>query len=234
MSGLELIVLDLAGTLIDDGGAVLNAFRLALRSEAIAFAEADLQAARGANKAEVLQGIADRALGPGADAAARAARAYRRFDAALQAEYRDGPLQPIPGVEQALQQLRALGLKLATNTGFPSSLARLALARLGWLDDRFDAYVAGDEVAAGRPAPDMIRLAMARCGVERASSVLVAGDTPLDLRAGIAAGAAGVVGVLTGTHGVATLGRVRHTHILASVAELPALVAAEFPVATPA
>jgi len=45
-----------------------------------------------------------------------------------------------------------------------------------------------------------------------------------DLEAGVGAGARAVVGVLTGSTDATTLGRVRHTHILASVAELPALV----------
>lgn len=40
----------------------------------------------------------------------------------------------------------------------------------------------------------------------------------------------GVVGVLSGSHGVESLGRVRHTHLLAGVAGLPDLIAAEFAV----
>ncbi|MHB8574587.1 MAG: HAD family hydrolase [Dehalococcoidia bacterium] len=228
MSRLELVVFDLAGTLIDDGGAVLNAYRLALSGERLPFTEDELQAARGGNKRAVMQMMAERGLGAGADADAAAARAYACFDAALSDEYQNGPLAPMAGAEQALQLLRAAGLKLATNTGFPRSLARLALARLDWLEAPFDAHVAGDEVPDGRPAPYMIQLAMQRTGVHNAGRVLAIGDTPLDLRAGSNAGVAGVVGVLTGTHGVDTLGRVRHTHILPSVAALPDLIAAEF------
>lgn len=225
---LALIICDLAGTLIDDGGAVLNAYRLALSSEGIPFSEADIQAARGGNKRAVLQALARRGFGAGAQAEAASDRAYVRFDAALTEEYSHGPLQPFDGASEALQALRAAGLKLASNTGFPKSLARLALGRLGWLEAPFDAHVAGDEVPEGRPAPYMIYLAMQRTGVTSADRVLVVGDTPLDLRAGSNAGAVGVVGVLTGTHGVETLGAVRHTHLLSSVAALPQLVAAEF------
>lgn len=228
MTRLELVVFDLAGTLIDDGGAVLNAFRLALGSEQLPYGEAELQAVRGANKRSVLQRFAERRLGVGAEADAAATRAYERFDAALSAEYRAGDLKPVEGAEQALQALRAAGLKLASNTGFPRSLASLALGRLGWLEGPFDVQVCGDEVPEGRPAPYMIFLAMQRAGVVSTAQVLVAGDTPLDLQAGTNAGAAGVVGVLTGSHGLETLGRTRHTHLLASVAALPDLVAAEF------
>ncbi len=225
---LQLIVFDLAGTLIDDGGAVLNAYRLALSGEQIPFDEADLQAARGGNKRAVLQTLAERGFGPGKRADAASARAYEQFDAALTAEYSTGPLAPMAGAEEMLQTLRARGLKLATNTGFHRSLAQVALGRLGWLHGTFDADVAGDEAPEGRPAPYMIQLAMQRTRVFDTSRVLVCGDTPLDLRAGTNAGAAGVVGVLTGTHAVETLGSVRHTHLLPSVAGLPRLIEEEF------
>jgi len=228
LTRLRLVVLDLAGTLIDDGGAVLDALRLALSGEQLPCSEPELQAARGANKRSVLQRFAERRLGAGTGADAAATRAYERFDAALSNEYRTGDLKPVEGAEQALHALTDAGLKLASNTGFPHSLAALALGRLGWLDGPFDTHVCGDEVPEGRPAPYMIFLAMQRSGVASAAEVLVAGDTPLDLQAGTNAGAAGVVGVLTGTHGLETLGRTRHTHLLPSVATLPELIAAEF------
>lgn len=228
MSGLDLIVLDLAGTLVDDGGAVLNAFRLVLADEGLPYDEDDLQAARGGNKAAVLRRFAERALGPGPEAGAAASRAYARFDAVLSAEYRDGDLKPIAGAEEALGLLSGRGLKLATNTGFPRSVAAVILGRLGWTGAPFHAQVCGDEVVEGRPAPYMIYLAMQRTGVLSPSRVAVVGDTPLDLQAGSNAGAAAIVGVLTGTHGLETLGRTRHTHLLASVASLPALIESEF------
>ncbi len=201
---------------------------MALASEQIPFDEADIQAARGGNKRAVLQALADRGFGPGERANAATVRAYDRFDAALTAEYADGPLQPVAGAEDALRELRARRLKLASNTGFARSLAQVALARLGWLEGVFDTHVAGDDVPDGRPAPYMIHLAMQRTGIVSAARVLVVGDTPLDLRAGTNAGAGGVVGVLTGTHTVATLGAVRHTHLLPSIASLPQLIEAEF------
>jgi acetoin utilization deacetylase AcuC-like enzyme len=53
--------------------------------------------------------------------------------------------------------------------------------------------------------------------------VAVVGDTPLDLAAGKNAGAGWVIGVMSGAHGVETLGKTPHTHLLGSVAELPGL-----------
>ncbi|HET6258112.1 MAG TPA: HAD family hydrolase [Pseudonocardia sp.] len=71
------------------------------------------------------------------------------------------------------------------------------LAAIGWrVGEQLDAVVCADEVAAGRPAPDMIERAMELTGVTVPARVLVAGDTVLDVRAGHAAGAGVVVAVL--------------------------------------
>ncbi|HZQ36446.1 MAG TPA: HAD family hydrolase [Dehalococcoidia bacterium] len=228
MDGLQLVVFDLTGTLVDDGGAVLDAYRRALSAEGVRFTEQDLQAARGGSKQAVFRAFAERTFGAGV-AAARAAAAFARFDAELNAAYRDGPLVEMPGASACLAELQRRGLKLATNTGFGKATAAIMLERLGWCGAPFAAHVASDEVAEGRPAPYMIQLAMQRTGVVDVRRVLVVGDTPRDLEAGTNAGAGGVVGVLSGSHGVESLGRVRHTHLLSGVAELPALIAAEFP-----
>ncbi len=227
---LQLVVFDLTGTLVDDGGAVLDAYRRALSAEGIRFDEADLQAARGGSKQAVFHAFAERAFGAG-EAAGRAAKAaFDRFDAELNAAYRDGPLAELPGASACLVELQRRGLKLATNTGFGRATAAIMLERLGWCGAPFAAHVASDEVPEGRPAPYMIQLAMQRSDVFDVRRVLVVGDTPRDLQAGVNAGAGGVVGVLSGSHGVESLGRVRHTHLLPGVGELPALIAAEFAV----
>jgi phosphoglycolate phosphatase-like HAD superfamily hydrolase len=59
--------------------------------------------------------------------------------------------------------------------------------------------------------------------VHDVSRVAVVRDTPLDLAAGANSGARWVIGVMSGAHGVETLGPTRHTHLLASVAGIPAL-----------
>jgi phosphoglycolate phosphatase-like HAD superfamily hydrolase len=74
----------------------------------------------------------------------------------------------------------------------------------------------------------MIFRAMEASGVTSVREVVNVGDTPLDLQAGTNAGVRGVIGVLTGLHGKELLQRELHTHILASVAEIPELLAHEF------
>ena len=87
-----------------------------------------------------------------------------------------------------------------------------------------DALACADEVPLGRPAPYLVHRSMERTGVVDVRRVLVGGDTVRDLESGMNAGAGTVIGVLTGKLGASGLGRVRHHHLLDSVADLPDLL----------
>lgn len=224
----QLVVFDLAGTLLDDGGAVLDAFRAALLAAGIAADAGDLNAVRGANKLQVFRQFAARSFGAGPQAVQAAHEGLTVFNEELAIRLRDGAMDFVPGVPQVFQSLRDAGLKIATNSGFNRQIAEAVLVRLRRHAGAVDADVCGDDVPEGRPAPFMIFLAMERAAVHDCRSVVVVGDTPLDLRAGTNAGAGGVVGVLTGSHTWETLGVTRHTHLLPSVAELPSILRGEF------
>jgi phosphonatase-like hydrolase len=145
------------------------------------------------------------------------------FRSRLATAYADNPPRPLPGVPEALGALRAAGIRVALNTGFDRDITDSLLNALGWDDNSVvDAVVCGSDVAAGRPAPFMIFHAMEQLGVTDVARVLVAGDTPRDLEAGTNAGAGFVVGVLTGASDADELGTYQHTHLLPSVADLPA------------
>jgi phosphonatase-like hydrolase len=224
----RLIVLDIAGTLLDDGGAVLDAFRVALLKAGIEPAADDLNAVRGANKLQVFRSFAARSLGAGPEAIRAAQEGLATFNEELAIRLRDGEMDFVPNLPDTLQRLRDAGLQLATNSGFNRSIAEAVLARLRRHAGALDADVCGDDVPEGRPAPYMIYLAMERTGIHDVKSVIVVGDTPLDLRAGTNAGAGGVVGVMTGSHDWRSLGAVRHTHLIPSVADLPSLLRDDF------
>ena len=74
----------------------------------------------------------------------------------------------------------------------------------------------------------MIFHAMEQLGVHSVHEVIKIGDTPADLLSGRNAGCIGNIGVLSGANSAATLGKFKHTHLLPSVAELPALIRQEF------
>ena len=217
----QLLVADFAGTMFLEEGAVVVAYRQAFAAFDIEASDADIAARRGASKRAVFEELAARTR---TAAAARdvAGQALAAFEEALRAQYSSGPVQEVPGAGAAARQLRASGILVALASGFDRPLVDLLLDRLGWRD-LFDLTIAGNDVAAGRPSPALIYHAMTRLGIHDVGTVAAVGDTPLDLQAGTNARAGWVIGVLSGAHGVETLGVTRHTHLLTSVAALPDL-----------
>ncbi|MGW4649089.1 phosphonatase-like hydrolase [Kitasatospora sp. NPDC004289] len=221
---IELAVLDMAGTTIDEAGAVYQALRAAVERNGVAVADEDLQTWMGTDKREAIDALVR--LGGGTPTPELVEESYRAFAEYLREAYLATPPQPLPGVEQALAELRSRGIKVALTTGFSDDVAVPLLAAIGWSTGEggnLDAVVTSDEVGRGRPAPYMIHRAMEKTGVLDVRAVLAAGDTAVDLQAGTNAGAGVVVGVLTGKVNQAYLASHPHTHILPSAAGIPAL-----------
>jgi phosphonatase-like hydrolase len=216
----DLVVFDLAGTTVIDNGQVPQCFAAALASEGCALTPEKLATVRGASKRQAIHDL----LPPGPDRAARAERVHAEFRARLAERLADEPFEAVPGAAATFAWFARRGVRLALATGFERDLALPILARLGWHPGPFAAIVCADEVARGRPAPDGCREAMLRTDARRVDRVASIGDTVLDLRAGHAARVRWNIGVLTGAHGRERLEQEPHTHLLASIAELPTRV----------
>jgi phosphoglycolate phosphatase len=222
---IELVCLDMAGTTVRDDGAVLAAFESALVEIGLPVGTDRHRRAReyalatmGQTKIDVFRTITEQD-----EHRAQAA------NGALEKAYEEGlasnGAQPIGGAVEAIDELRATGVKVVLTTGFSVTTRDALLASLGW-QNLVDLVLSPADAGRGRPYPDMILTAVIRLGVEDVRGVAAAGDTSSDLLAATRAGASMVVGVLTGAHGEREFARAPHTHILPSVAELPALVAA--------
>ena len=225
MSGIKLVVFDIAGTIIEDHGEVIRAFARALMENGIPFAEDDLKRWKGASKREVIRHFVTQA-DPRAEVEQKVEASYRSFRAELERCYRE-KLVPVAGARETFRWCRDRGMLLATTTGFYREISDLVLNETGWRDF-FAANISSSDVREGRPAPYLIFRAMEATGVQSVKQVVNVGDTPLDLQSGANAGVAGVVGVLTGSHGRELLEREPHTHVIESVAELPELITREF------
>lgn len=218
----ELVVSDFAGTAMKEEGAVLVAYRLALNEFDVPFTEDDLAARRGASKRAVFQELAGRVRSAD-EAAVIAPKALAVFEDALRAEYESGPVREIDGAGEAVAALKRAGIKVALTSGFDRGLVDLLVRRLGW-ERLFDRVLASNDAPAGRPAPYLIYRAMTDLNVHDVGRVAVIGDTPLDLQAAANARAGWIIGVLSGAHGLETLGATPHTHLLPSIAALPGLL----------
>ncbi len=122
----------------------------------------------------------------------------------------------IDGVAEALDELREAGFMLGIATNGSGRTAREIMASIG-VEDLFDVYIGADEVAEGKPMPDMIIESCKRLDVETVDSVYV-GDEFVDAVAGTAAG---VVGVIIVSHEPDVSEYTRH--VLDSVACIKAL-----------
>jgi phosphonatase-like hydrolase len=222
---IRLASLDMAGTTIDEGGAVYAVLRDAVERATGRDVPDDLLSRwSGTDKREAIVGL----LTALHEDTGRADTIFAAFSDDLAAAYEADPPVLLPGIAETVQQLRADGVQVALQTGYRREVAEGLLDAVGWKVGRdVDALVAAEDVRASRPAPYLVFRTMEATGVTDVCEVLVAGDTVNDVTAGTRAGARLVVGVLTGAHTVAELGAARHTHLLASVADVPELLAAE-------
>jgi phosphonatase-like hydrolase len=231
---IELAAFDMAGTTVQEHQAVYQALYDCVVAAGARPTTADIQTWMGAGKREAITALLS--LGLAAPSEQTVDEAFADFRARLAAAYRAQPPTPMPGVLDTFSQLRAAGIKIALTTGFDREVTDGLLATLGWDDGIIDAAVCISDVPTGRPAPYLIFRAMEATGVTNVGTVLVAGDTVRDLQAGTNAGAALVIGVLSGGVDEATLSTTAHTHILPSVADIPALLTElgqPVPVSTP-
>lgn len=220
---ITLVCLDIAGTTVDDGDAVVEAFRSAMASQdvadespAMAEAEAYVRRTMGSSKIVVFRHLL------GGDEA-RAQAANLTFEAAYEATVAAGGVRPMPGAEHLIGRLRDADVRVCLTTGFSPRTRDAVLAALGW-QQAVDLVLSPEDAGRGRPFPDLVLTAILRLGIDDVRDVAVAGDTVSDLWCGTRAGASIVAGVLTGAHDRATLAAAPHTHLLDSVADLGPLV----------
>ncbi len=217
---IALACLDMAGTTVRDDGMVENAFRAALLEAGTRDGPElhrlmdEARASMGQSKIEVFRSM----LG----AEDRAQAANRAFERAYDEAVGHEGAQPLPGAEDALRALRSRGVKICLTTGFSAATQQKLLHALGW-NDLVDLALTPSAARRGRPHPDLVLDAILQLQVDDVRSVAVAGDTVSDLVAGTRAGASIVAGVLTGAHDRVQLEAAPHTHVLESIAELPAL-----------
>lgn len=193
---IELAIFDMAGTTIDDRDEVYRVLREATEREGANYTDEVFQKWMGTEKKWAIENLL-RLGGVEVDDELHE-KTWEWFRQELRRTYTDNPPKPLPGIEEALATLREQGIKVALTTGFAREIADLIFTSMGWQQgETFDASSCGDEVEAGRPAPDMIETVMKELGVEETAAVVSVGDTSADVQSALRAGVTSV-GVLTG------------------------------------
>ncbi|WP_158882962.1 phosphonatase-like hydrolase [Amycolatopsis anabasis] len=221
---IELVALDMAGTTVADDGLVESAFTAAIGAAGVS--EEDSRFPEMLSYVRETMGqskiVVFRALLNGDEDLAQ--RANAEFQRAYEELIENGHCAPIPGTEPTIRKLRAAGVRVALTTGFAPRTQDAILTALGWHDLADFVLAPGAEVR-GRPFPDLVLTAALRVGVSDVRAIAVAGDTPADIRTGLAAGVSVAAGVLTGAGTREQLAEAGATHVLDSVADLPEILA---------
>jgi phosphonatase-like hydrolase len=218
---LQLIVFDMAGTTVDEDKIVYKTVHRAVVQAGYEVSFETVQSiAGGKKKLQAIRDVLAELSGGTADEDSVQA-IYQDFLALLAKAYAENSARPMPGAELVFQKLQEKGIKVALNTGYPRSIAEQLLQQLGWLDHpMIDVVVTSDEVAQGRPHPDMIFLAMQKLGIKDAAMVGKIGDTLVDVQEGLNAGCSLSAGITTGAQTAEQLRSAGATHVFGKLEEV--------------
>ena len=221
---IRLVVLDMAGTTVADGGLVEEAFAAAARhmgEEPGAGPDSMLdyvRATMGESKISVFRHLFG--------AEAKAQDANKAFEAAYAELVDGGRVAALSGARETIETLKSQGRTVVLTTGFARTTQDAILTALGWQDLADLTLCPADAGGRGRPYPDMVLTAFLRTGVaDDVRQLAVVGDTSYDMRSGVRAGAGLVAGVLTGAHDADALRAAGATQVLDGVGQLPGVLA---------
>lgn len=181
---IELVVFDMAGTTVrDEDNAVASAIRTALGEHGCELTIDDVNPYIGTPKPQTIRILLDKVRGEAPDDLVNTV--HQRFQDLIVEHYREAPgVSEMDGASDLFAALREAGIKVTLDTGFDRLTLDTIVERLGWAD-LLDATVASDEVARGRPAPDMIEMLMECCGVTDPAKVCKVGDSISDMQQGV-------------------------------------------------
>ena len=222
---IELVVFDMAGTTVDEDNVVYKTVREAINSAGYQFTQQQVQeAGAGKEKSQAIRDVL--ALDGNEHTAEEVASIFAEFKSRLANAYDKLDVKEQPGASDLFSALRSRGVKVVLNTGYDRSTAEKLIAKIGWsVGPDIDGLVTASDVSNGRPAPDMIHLAMKQSGVASAESIVKIGDSQIDIEEGKNAGCGRTYGITTGAQTEVMLMAASPSGVIQSLSELLPLIA---------
>jgi len=175
------VIFDIDGTLVDNMHLHAEAFGVFAKRHGLPpLTQADRARLDGRRNSEIFPILFKR------DVAREEWLAYEHEKEGLYRELSKGRLYPLNGLHDLIERLKVERIPIALATSAPKPNVVHTLAELD-LAAEFPVIVRGDEVARGKPAPDVFIEAARRLGVEPADC-LVFEDAPMGIEAAQAAG----------------------------------------------
>ena len=219
---VEMVAFDVAGTVLNDDGLVIAAFKNAFEAT-----QPDLWPTHGEQWTQyAIDTMGQSKIHVFTELLGDAEKAHTAnvaFEESYVSEIAEVGAVAIAGAEDLFKYLRAKGVAIALTTGFSRSTLDTLLIELGW-KDLIDISVTPGEAGRGRPHPDMLQKAATTLGITNPASVIVVGDTAADMQAAISFGAGQAIGVLSGAHDEHRLHDAGATSVINSVADLKTLI----------
>lgn len=231
MNTIQLVVFDMAGTTVTDKHEVEQCFALAAKETGLEMTDEEILAVQGWGKRHVFETFWERQMGQrNEEWLQQVDKSYHRFTEVLETHYHRNQVLPTEGCPELFSWLKEQGIAIALTTGFYRKVTHIILDKLGWLEGldsqhlgnaytTIQASIASDEVAKGRPAPDMILKAMGLLGIHDPKTVINIGDTPSDIESGKRANCLFSCCVTNGTHAAQQLLAHNPDHAFGSLKE---------------
>ncbi|MCX7743100.1 MAG: HAD hydrolase-like protein [Flavobacteriales bacterium] len=231
---IKLLILDMAGTTVRDLNEVEKCFAEACKITGLQVDDATIKAVQGWSKIYVFEKLWKEQLGENhPNLELKIKHSFQSFKDILETYYQTHEILPTEGAMEVFEFCKKHKIKVVLTTGFYRKVTDLILERLGWMkglneqriaissDAIIDASISSDEVANGRPAPDLVFKAMNIFKINDPKEIVVVGDTPSDLGCGKNAGALLTIGVTNGTHPKELLEPLPHDKLIPSLKKLP-------------
>ncbi len=177
---LQAIIWDLDGVIVDSSEQHRLSWQQLAAETGVTFTDEDFWKTFGRSNAAIIP------LHWGAGLSAEEIAALADRKEVYFRELLKGHLHALPGSLELMQAARAAGLKQSLASSAPMDNIMVISEGLG-LERWLDAFVSGDKLPRGKPAPDIFLLAAERLGVAPAHCIVIE-DAPAGVAAARAAG----------------------------------------------
>ena len=234
---IKAVIFDMAGTTVRDNHEVEFCFSEACKASGLIASDEKILSIQGWSKRYVFELLWKEQIGETApDLEEKVEHSFQTFKDILEKYYHTHEIVPTEGALEVFDYCKKHAIKIVLTTGFYRDVTNIILEKLGWkkgLNEEYlalnghsiiDLSIASDEVANGRPWPDMVHKAMKMLAIEDPQELIVVGDTPSDLGIGKNSNALLTIGLTNGTHTQEQLEQHPHDLLLSSMKELPAVI----------
>jgi phosphonatase-like hydrolase len=192
---IRLIVCDMAGTTVNEGGIVYKTLVQTIKRYGLEIGDNEIKYWYGVNKTEVLKYFLNRS---GEDDT-KLPYMLTDFKTNLKKNYfEDKTISLInPKLPHLFNTLRERGIKIALNSGFSVDIQEALIDNLE-MRSFIDGYISSESVPQGRPEPYMIQELMKRFNIDDPNQVIKLGDSVNDILEGKNANCFKSIGVLSG------------------------------------